>query len=126
LIAVLRAKELLGLSAASVEEEIGRGGAAHAGFKHAATITKNLLSMIRKNNAQRRIFAFCAEDNPPYYEKFKEICKESGIEFIDGVPQAIRWASSEGRQTRASDGIHWNEGGHRICAEVIVKFMRQK
>lgn len=121
LVTIERVKEKFG-SSVSIEDEIIKEGRDHKGFKKAAIITQELLSMIRKRSAQKRVFAFCVDSYSPCYVKFRDISKESGIELIDGVPQAIRKMEEKGMKATI-DGWHWNELGHRICAEVLVEYL---
>jgi len=106
----------------TVEKYIEKQGKHHSGFKHSAQITNKLIEMFRERNSKVRMFAFCVDFVPPYYEEFQNILKKNGIEFIDGIPQAIRGVEDKGYVTRASDGAHWNELGHRICAEKIISY----
>jgi len=106
----------------TVEKHIEEQGEYHSGFKYSAQITNKLIEMFRKRNLKARMFAFCVDDVPPYYEEFRNILKKNGIKFIDSIPQAIREAENKGYVTRASDKAHWNELGHKICAENIINY----
>jgi hypothetical protein len=121
----IRTRELLGLNSPSVESEIAANGADHSGFKKSMLTTDKVVSFMRKRDLKGKIFAFCADNKQPYYESLRKICKDNNISFIDGVPQVIRKAEEKGLQTRTYDRIHWNEIGHKICAEVIIDHLSQ-
>jgi hypothetical protein len=52
------------------------------------------------------------------------MAERNGIKFIDGIPQAVAAAERNGAVTRAADGAHWNEVGHKIAAEQLLKHSR--
>ncbi len=106
----------------TVERYIEEQGKHHLGFKYSAQIMNKLIEMFRIRSSKVRIFAFCVDDVPPYYEEFQNILKKNEIEFIDGIPQAILEAEDKGYITRASDKAHWNELAHKICAENIINY----
>ena len=48
--------------------------------------------------------------------------EKNEIDFIDGVPQAVRAAEQQGVETRAADTFHWNNTGHQIAANVLKHY----
>jgi hypothetical protein len=111
---------------ATVENQIGAEGRHHRGFRRSVKVTERLLSMFQAASVNASVFAFGVDDYAPYYEEFKRIAKRNDITFIDGIPQAVRQAERNGVVTRAADGTHWNNFGHRVAAEELVKYFRDR
>jgi hypothetical protein len=107
----------------TVEDAIERQGRGHTGFSRAARITEQIMKKVRERAGNLPIFAFSADDESPYYEELKRISKTVGIEFMAGVPEAVRRAEHEGLIVRAADRAHWNEQGHAIVAERISEYL---
>ena len=106
----------------TVEREILAEGENHTGFKKASRITGELMKMAASRTGPAvKMYAFCVGDPSPYYEEIKKISELNGIEFIDGIPRAIHEANERGLVTKGGDTAHWNESGHRIAAEVLIK-----
>lgn len=108
----------------SVESVISRDGLADADFAESVEITGQLLKGIR--NAvppDVPVFVFCVDDFQPPYDLLHKLAEANGLVFIDGVPQAIRVAEERGLCTRAKDGGHWNEYGHKLAASVLSDFL---
>ncbi len=104
----------------NIEQIIAKEGLSQEGFRSSIQITRNIMSMVRKRIPRTRIVAFSADDKNPYYDQFREIALEQGIEFIDGIGSAIRNVEERGVVVRARDKTHWNEAGHSICADLIT------
>jgi hypothetical protein len=107
----------------TIEKDIARAGNHHMLFRDAAEITNEIMRRVRNRSHHLRILAFSVDDEQPYYDEFKRISSRNGIEFIDGIPQALRAAEEQGLVTRASDDAHWNELGHRLAAEKIIEYL---
>ena len=45
------------------------------------------------------------------------------MEFIDGIPQAIRHSVNQGLTPFGFDHTHWNEEGNRVVAEKIIEYL---
>lgn len=73
-----------------------------------------------------KIYSFEVSGEEPYYREIKSISRRNGIEFIDGIPQAIKIAEQNGTIVRASDRAHWNEMGHKIASNVLEEFFVTK
>jgi hypothetical protein len=96
-------------------------------FMDAVDRTEAILKMIRERVSRRiRLYAFAVDDVSPYYAAFVEGCSKNGIQFISGVPQAIREAERIGKVTRMADGWHWSEVGHQTAGQVLIKFFRKE
>ncbi len=108
----------------TIEAVIAREGAAHAGFQRSVRTSSALMQMVRRRSIATRVVTFSVDDGPPFYAALAEIARESGMEFVDGIPQAIRAAEGAGQPVRAADGSHWAEAGHRICARQLVSYLR--
>jgi lysophospholipase L1-like esterase len=107
----------------TVENDIASQGADHPGFKRAARLTNKLMQMVRQRTPNTRIIVFCGDGGLPFYEEVKKISAQNHMEFIDGIPQAIREANKPGNTTYAEDKAHWNELGHKIVAEKISEYL---
>ena len=112
------------LEGKTVETEIHAQGQEHAGFQSSARTTNEIMKMVRKRSGDTKIVTFSADDESPYYEEFQHISQKNGIEFIDGVPQAVHAAEEKGLTVRAADNAHWNDLGHRLVAEKIEEHLR--
>jgi lysophospholipase L1-like esterase len=108
----------------TIENDIISEGISHSGFRRSVKITETLLRMVKASSLNASVFAFGVDDYSPYYEEFRQIAERNGIKFIDGIPQAIGEAQRNGLVTRASDGSHWNEAGHKVAAEQLLKHSR--
>lgn len=119
-----RADLLLAGRRETVEAVIARQGASHAGFQRSVRTTLTLMQKVRRRALATRVIAFSVDDGQPFYAALARISRESGIEFVDGIPQAIRAAEMAGQRVRAADQSHWAEEGHRICASQLVVHLR--
>ncbi len=113
------------VGASSVEDEIEREGARHAGFVRAAETTDKILAMVRARTGGVPVVAFLADnlgkDGWPYESVFRELAEKNDIRFIRGIHTAVEEARRQGLVVHMADGSHWNENGHRIVAENIAR-----
>jgi hypothetical protein len=110
----------------SVEDVIARVGESDADYAEAVETTGRLLEEIgRAIGADTPLFAFCVDLAEPSYADLRRLSRQAGFVFIDGVPQIIIEAERAGECTRAADGGHWNERGHRLAASVLGDGLRQ-
>ena len=98
-------------SNATIEKEIEKTGNLHKEFRYSADLTRNIFQKIKERAAGLKIYAFCADDQQPYYDEFKQIAASMDFVFIDGIPQAVKACEDSGFVTRAADQGHWNELG---------------
>lgn len=111
------------MSRRTVYDEISQLGEAHEEFRHAAEITKLIMSMIKRRAGEIPVYLFCITNKQPYYDTIKNICRSVDIHFIDGVPQGLNKFESEKRYiTRAKDREHLNELGNRIIGEKLIEY----
>lgn len=109
----------------SVEEIIENKGVAYPFFNESVDTTEQILKKIKlRAPSSTRVYVFSVDDKYPYYDELKKISERSGINFIDGVPQAVRAAEQKGITTRFEDGAHWNETGHKIAADVLQAYFK--
>jgi hypothetical protein len=110
--------------ARSVERRIALEGERYQAFRDSVAVTNELMRRVRSRVSKTtKILAFSSDDEQPYYEKLRSISATNGIEFVDGIPQAVLKAERAGLTTRAEDGSHWSELGHEIVAQVLMKFV---
>ena len=95
-------------------------------FQEAVHITNHILRRIRERvDPQIPIYVFAAADSAPFYETFKALSSLHNITFLEGVPQALRYAEEQGVVTMTADRVHWNEAGHAIVAEQLLRYFRK-
>ena len=111
---------------ASVENEIGRVGSRHPGFRRSVQITDQIMQRVSARAKGIPIIAFCADGTEPYFSALRDISLRNGIEFVDAVPKAIQEAEQEGKVVRARDGYHWNNEGHRIAGDVLGEYLGKR
>ena len=93
-------------------------------FRESVTITSRLLEKIQnKVPDDVEIFTFGSDNMDPFYSEFKEISLRNGINFIDGIPQAVLKVEESGISVRF-DGSHWNIKGHEIVAHELGKYLK--
>lgn len=111
---------------APATEEIARSGAAHEGFRRAAATTRRIMAMFRDRAGAVPVYLFCLTDNPPYLDAIREICRDVGIGFIEGVHQGLAEREQKTpNATKAGDREHLNETGNRVVAERLARFLRE-
>ncbi len=107
----------------TIEKDIISQGSEHHGFKRSAMITERLMKMVRERSPNTRILVFCEYDYYPFYDTIKKIVEQNSMEFIDGIPQAIRHSVNQGLTPFGFDNTHWNEEGNRVVAEKIIEYL---
>jgi len=117
---ITRLDRLLPAPEPPAETLIPEQGLSYPLFAESVAVTDQLLGKIRTRvPPDTPIYAFATDHGPPYYQVFKRLSGEHGLHFIEGPSQALRQAESQGVTTRAADGEHWNDEGHRIVAHVL-------
>lgn len=121
---IKRIDRLYARGSTSVEDVIAERGVGHPLFRESVAITEQLLERIRARvPSTARIYAFSVDGKRPFYEEFRRISESNGIQFIDGIPQALDDAEKNEITTKAADRAHWNEAGHEIAAKVLKKHL---
>lgn len=106
------------------EDQVREAGLRFAPFADAATVTAQLLRQFRGTTpSEVPVFAFLTDDPAQEYAVLRSSSEEAELVFIDGVPEALRQAESNGVCTRAADGGHWSLAGHRTVAGVLTEFL---
>jgi hypothetical protein len=106
----------------TIEKEIGRIGNSHKDFRHSAELTRRIMEKIKDRAPGVKIYAFCADYAPLFYEEFKQIAKSEDIAFIDGIPQAVILSENSGYVTKCVDKGHWSEFGHKVVGEKLAEY----
>ena len=107
----------------SVEQLIYKQAEKLPQFADAVMITDLIVKKIKSRvPIYTKIYSFEVSGEEPYYREIKNISRRNEIEFIDGIPQAIKTAEQNGTIVRASDRAHWNEMGHKIASNVLKEF----
>ena len=106
----------------SIETDIVRDGAGHPLFAEAAGVTGALLRRFHERvGGNRRLFAFCVDETPPFAGEFSRLAAANGFTVVPGVAEAVRAVEAAGIATRAEDHAHWNDEGHRIVGEILSR-----
>jgi hypothetical protein len=121
---IIKKIDLLGEPPANpAEQRIEREGPRYRPFSESIVATDKILARIRARvSADIPVYAFVTHHQYPYLDTFRQLAGKNGIDFIDGTSQAVAAAEAEGITTRASDGAHWNNEGHRIVADVLRNY----
>jgi hypothetical protein len=109
----------------TVENEIARQGRSHPGFRHSSEITRLIFRRVAARVGDVPLLVFSADGPEPYYTEVQTIARELDLWFVRGVPEAIRRAERERGVARDSDGVHWNELGHELCARVLARHVQE-
>ncbi len=73
-----------------------------------------------------KIIAFDADHFEPQYGQIARLCRENGIEFVEGVAQSLVAAEQRGECVRTDDGYHWNDRGNAIGAAFLRPVISEK
>lgn len=101
--------------------EIEQSGTDHPGFARSYQTTQSIMQMVVRRVGGVKVVAFSVRDQPPFYQAFRDIMKDVGIDIIAEVPEELNAAETKGVEIRAMDGGHWNEKGHEIVGVAIAK-----
>jgi len=124
---VSRIDRLRAKRSVSVEDIIRKEGRSFPLFIESVEITEQIFKKIKKRiPAKTPLYIFSIDDKSPYYNEFKRMLDENGIALIDSVPQALKRAEQNGIAVRASDKAHWNETGHQIIMNELMRYFEIK
>ena len=111
----------------SIEYIIEDNGRSNPFFIESIEITNYLFNKIKSRvHEGSLLFSFSVDDITPYYEEYINILNKNGIEYIDGVPQALRKAEQNDITVRIADKHHLNEIGNKIVSEILSQHIKQK
>jgi hypothetical protein len=65
-------------------------------------------------------------ENAPGYNRLKSILDESRIEYIDLLPAFRGEMRNKGNKLFHRRDKHWNREGHRLAADTVISFLREK
>lgn len=107
----------------SIEDDIDERGREIELFDESIKITEDLIVMIRSRIPRDiPLYVFCVDCFGPCLDEIAAILDRHGIPFIPGVSDAIIEAETAGEVLRANDRYHWNHEGHRIAADVLIRY----
>ncbi len=92
-------------------------------YKEAVKTTRKLLERLKNRANPIPVATFCVGDYNPYAHDYQTLCEELELILVPGVKKAIREYENRGEVVLAADKGHWNERGHRICAEVLAEHL---
>lgn len=72
------------------------------------------------------VYLFSTAEYPPAKTFLEKSAEENHFHFLTGIRPALDEAASQGRIVHEQDGVHWNEQGHEIAAEVLTSSLRTK
>lgn len=104
-----------------IDDVISEQGPTHPAFRRPALLTDEIVRKVRRRCAGCRMVSFCVDKREPHYSELESISWSHGIPFMRGIAEAIEEAEQKGVTTKFMDGAHWNEEGHRICAESLLQ-----
>lgn len=105
------------------EEKITRGKVNDEDYARSLKVTQLLLERIKHRlSPEQTLAVFSADRFEPQYSDFKEICDFLDILFIP-FPNAEFYEMRQDREVYAHDGYHWNELGHRLIGQQLVKVL---
>lgn len=108
------------------ESIIQEQGLSYPLFENSVATTDELLARIRSRiPSGTPLYTFSTSHGHPYLDVFRRVSDREGVYFIDGTSQALREIEGRGVTTRAADGEHWNDEGHRIVAEVLGRHFEE-
>ena len=104
----------------------------------ARDVTKEIIQITKSKTKGIPIFAFSVNSGPPlpasdqpenldysWENMIKEVCAETGINYIDGVPQEVYKAKRQGvKVDGAPKDAHWTGEGHKIAGAYILSYLR--
>lgn len=110
----------------SVEDLIMAQGETHPGFQESVEITRALLKKLKDRCGDTPLMIMAVGEIPPFAGAFKKLCDEVGIIHVGGIAAAHREAEKQHKTVRSGDRAHWNELGHQLAAEVVVKALSKQ
>lgn len=103
------------------EYNLKEKGIAFEPFSESVKRTEKLLkSFQEKLSPKIKFLIFPTHDDYPYFDAIGDLCHELEIPFVGHLPQEITISDEKGMNTRALDGAHWNELGHKIAAQHLA------
>lgn len=124
---ISRIDKLRSKSNNSIEYIIEDNGRSNPLFIESIDITEYLFNKIKSRvHEGSLLYSFSMDDITPYYEEYLNILNKNGIEYIDGVPQALRKAEQSGITVRIADKHHLNETGNKIVSEILSQHIKKK
>jgi hypothetical protein len=107
-----------------IQSEIEQETSYVEAYRDAVKITGQLFRRLREGvGRQTRVIVFITDNREPYYDDFRLLIRESGLESIEEVPQAFAEAGAERAAVFSADGIHWGIDGHHIAATAIASYL---
>lgn len=91
-------------------------------FRLAVEATNHHIQLIRDLVGNKAtLVAFSSDEFEPQVTYMEKACQQAGIPFFRSPYQAIQEARAQKQVVHSVDGYHWNEAGHRIIAEALLK-----
>jgi len=107
-----------------IQSEIEQETSYVESYRDAVKITGQLFRRLKEGvGEQTRVIVFATDNRQPYYDDFRQLIRESGLESIEEVPQAFAQVDAERAGVFSADGIHWGIDGHHIAATAIVSYL---
>lgn len=96
-------------------------------FNEAVKTTSEILKLAKRRVGKVPIIAFSAcgtSEKMVQNEVFAKICKDVGINYINGIPDSVYTAAKAGIKVNGMpyDG-HWNNTGNAIAGKIIVNYL---
>jgi hypothetical protein len=107
-------------STASVERDIERRGLEMTEFTDAVRVTDEIMGRVRELIGDVPMIAFSSQSGHSSQRAFADISARHRIDFLAGVPDALKTAEEQGHVITTADRAHWSEAGHQIVADALV------
>lgn len=106
------------------ESKIETKGLKHPPFQNTFSTTEILFQKIQQRlSDSTRLIVFDVHEYQPYKDVLIDICEKNNIERIDNLFPALKKTIQNGKIVYSKDGAHWNEEGHQVVANTIIRFL---
>lgn len=109
----------------SAEKQTAEKGLEYEHFAYSVEITEMLLQKISNRLANdTQLMVFDAGNFNPQASTFRSICEKNNIFHTKAPVEGIKQMEHDGITIRARDGYHWNEKGHEVIANGLMKDLK--
>ncbi len=91
-------------------------------YDYSIKITELALKKVKNRiNEKTELIVYNADHYNPQATEFKSICERLDITYLSSPTDSLLAAEHNSITVRAGDGYHWNEKGHEVVAEALLK-----
>lgn len=111
---------------ASAEAKIATQQKEYELYNKSLQITEMILQKIKDRiHIKSHLIVFSSDMYEPQFSDIMAICEKLDIDFCILPNDALLDANLNGIEIHSSDGYHWNEKGHQIVSEWLIKSILQ-